>query len=309
MALEVKNTKTANAETLPVLMLVYGAGGSGKTTFGATAPNHLIVDLEGGTKYLKQRGIDANYVNIKSWSDMKDVITLMKDYDTIVIDPLGELMEKLKRHMVALNNKKLVQSDGSPSAAGWGWLKDTLAGYIKILRDSGKHVLIIAHVEEGQDGENMIKRPKVQTKLKEDVVNMLDQTGLMVKVKTDQKDENGDDIYKHMILFDANDDRYVAKDRSDQLGKMVPADFKLLIKAIQGTEVFPWSSDGARERFEAECEETPAEEPADEPAPAEEPQNEPEESEDDGLTVEEVEEAMNPKKTAAKKAEAKKTTK
>jgi len=299
MALEVKNTKTAEAKTLPVLMLVYGAGGVGKTTFGASAPNHLLVDLEGGTKYLKQRGIDANYVNINSWSQMKEVLDLVKDYDTIVIDPLGELMEKLKRHMVKLNNKKLVQSDGSPSAAGWGWLKDTLAGYIKILRDSGKHVLIIAHVEEGQDGDNMIKRPKVQTKLKEDIVNMLDQTGYMIKMKTNEKDENGDDIFKQAILFDANDDRYVAKDRSDQLGNTVPADFSLLIEAIQGTKIFDWSSDKAVERFNAKQEaDKPADEPKDVPAEPQEPQ-------DEGMTEEEVEkleEEMNPKKTAAKKS-------
>lgn len=243
--------KTVNSqEKMPVTFLIYGAGGVGKTTFAATAPKPLIVDCEGGTKYLGSRGIEADVVNIKSWSEMKEVIELMKDYETIVIDPIGELMEKLKRHMIGLRDKKLVQSDGSPTAAGWGWLKDNLRSYLKVLRDSGKHVLIVAHVEEKEDGDRIIKRPLLQTKLSEEIVNMLDAAGYMTRVSGGQDDNGNQQEAKRVILFDADSDKYVAKDRSDQLGNVVEPDFTKIVKAIQGTEVYAWSSELARKRFE-----------------------------------------------------------
>lgn len=248
MSIQIQKT-TEIIEKMPVTLLIYGAGGVGKTTFAATAPKPLIVDCEGGTKYLGKRGIEADVVNIKSWSEMKEVIDLMKDYETIVIDPIGELMEKLKRHMIGLRDKKLTQSDGSPTAAGWGWLKDNLRGYLKILRDSGKHVVIIAHVEEKEDGDHIIKRPLLQTKLSEEIVNMLDAAGYMTRVNGGQDEEGNELDAKRVILFDADSDRYVAKDRSDQLGNVVEPDFSKIVKAIQGTEVFAWSSDEAKARF------------------------------------------------------------
>lgn len=250
MPLEVQKT-TETVEKMPVTMLVYGNGGVGKTTLATTAPNPLLVDCEGGTKYLGKRGIEADVVNIKSWSEMKEVLTIMKDYDTIVIDPIGELMEKLKRHMIGLRDKKLTQNDGSPTAAGWGWLKDNLRSYLKVLRDSGKHVLIIAHVEEKEDGDHMVKRPLLQTKLSEEIVNMLDAVGYMTRVSGGQDEEGNELEAKRVILVDADSDRYVAKDRSDQLNNVIEPDFSKIVKAVQGTEVFAWSSDEAKARFNA----------------------------------------------------------
>ena len=35
-----------------LVMIVYGKGGTGKTTFAASAPKPLILDFENGSKYL-----------------------------------------------------------------------------------------------------------------------------------------------------------------------------------------------------------------------------------------------------------------
>src|SRR3990167_11521670 len=122
-------TKSNDPQAKPsIIMLVYGNGGVGKTTFAATAPKPLLVDCENGSKYFGLRGLELDVAQIRDWSDMKGLFEVAKSgqYETIIIDPIGELMEKLKRFMVNMGDKKLVQSDGSPSMAGWGWLKDTM---------------------------------------------------------------------------------------------------------------------------------------------------------------------------------------
>lgn len=220
-----------------VVMLVYGDGGVGKTTFASTAPAPLLADCENGAKYFGLRGIKGiKIANIERWSDMRDFITEVSkpEYTTVVIDPIGELMEKLKRHMVALGDKKLVQNDGSPSMAGWGWLKATLRDYLKALRDLGKHVIIIAHVEEKDDEGRIVKRPKVETKLSAELVNLVDIVAFMEVVK----DEGGEE--KRILRVDPVSDKFVAKDRTGQLGKIIPPNFTNIVDAIHGNSNYAW---------------------------------------------------------------------
>ena len=81
-----------------IVMIVYSRGGVGKTTFAASSPNTLIFDFENGTKFLGNRGIDVNVVRMNSWfkaSEKPELANLINGYDSIVIDPLGEAMDKL----------------------------------------------------------------------------------------------------------------------------------------------------------------------------------------------------------------------
>lgn len=234
--------KTTDPQAKPsIVMMVYGNGGVGKTTFGSTAPKPLLVDCENGAKYFGLRGINIDVAKIQTWSDMNGLFDIAKsgEYETIIIDPIGELMEKLKRYMVAKGDKKLVQSDGSPSMAGWGWLKDTMRSTLKILRDSGVNLLLIAHTEEKPDEEKLVKRPMIMTKLSEEIVNMVDIVGYMTVINDPEDGE------KRIIIVDPASDKYVAKDRTGQLGKIIPPNFQEIIEACQGTKTFAWSNKNA----------------------------------------------------------------
>lgn len=250
--------KTTDPQAKPsIVMMVYGNGGVGKTTFGSTAPKPLLVDCENGAKYFGLRGINIDVAKIQNWSDMNGLFDIAKsgEYETIIIDPIGELMEKLKRYMVAKGDKKLVQSDGSPSMAGWGWLKDTMRSTLKILRDSGVNLLLIAHTEEKPDEEKLVKRPMIMTKLSEEIVNMVDIVGYMTVINDPEDGE------KRIIIVDPASDKYVAKDRTGQLGKIIPPNFQEIIEACQGTKTFAWSNKNALKADDKE--ETPEDEGTD----------------------------------------------
>ena len=159
-----------------LVMIVYGKGGVGKTTFAATAPGVLILDFENGSKYLGQRGIKAAVVRLSAWlteQDKHELRTEIKKYQTIVVDPLGEAMEKLMDSS-SLNGPKYRQPDGSLTMAGWGEAKKKMRAFIKWLRDTGKNVIIIAHDSEEKDGEQIVHRIQVATKLREELPTIVD---------------------------------------------------------------------------------------------------------------------------------------
>ncbi len=221
------------------VMMVYGEGGVGKSTFASTSDKPLLADCENGTKYFGLRGIKMPVALIEKWQDMNKefLAEARKDqYETIIIDPIGELMDKIKSYMInVLRDNKLVQRDGSPTAAGWGWMKTTFKDYLKILRDCGKNILLIAHIEEKTDEGRIVKRPKIETKIANDIRDMVDVVGYMTNIK----DESGQE--KRIIIVDPGSDRYVAKDRTGQLGKIIEPDFSKIVKACQGTEIYSWS--------------------------------------------------------------------
>ena len=236
MTLKIVNTTSQDFKP-KVNMLVYGNGGVGKTTFSSTSPKPLMADCEGGTKYFGQRGISIPVALISSWSDMKDFLEEAKkpEYETIIIDPLNELMEKLMIFMKTNGGAKNVQADGNPTMAGWGWLKTNLRNYLKVLRDLDKHLLLITHVDESKDDESLIKRPMLMTKLSQEVVNMVDIVAYMTVVKGD------DGKVKRILMVEPESDKYVAKDRSGLLGEIIEPDFQKIVDAIVENKQFAWT--------------------------------------------------------------------
>lgn len=219
-----------------ILMVVYGEGGVGKTTFAATAPKPIIADCENGSKYFGLRGIESDVALIEKWSDMEEFmeVSLTDKYDTIIIDPIGELMEKLITYMINKADSKLVQKDGNPTMAGWGWLKKTMRNFLKVMRDSGKNIIIVAHVQEKDDEGRMVKRPMVATKLASELVNLVDVVGYMTTLSNEEGDT------KRVIMVDPSSDKFVAKDRTGQLGKFIEPDFTKIVDGIRGDKSYPW---------------------------------------------------------------------
>lgn len=229
---------TANPAFKPrVTMLIYGHGGVGKTTVGATAPNPVLLDFEGGSKYFGLRGIGIDVAVINTWADVREAFVKIRDskYESVIIDPIGEAMEKLYNDMIEKKLTKLVQHDGQPTMAGWGYLKDNMRRFIKSFRDMDKHLILIAHVDEKADDEGAIKkRPMIRTKLAQELINLVDMVFYMEVVK----DQNGE--MKRILRCQPNSDKYEAKDRTGQLGELVEPNIGKIIDAIQGNERFAW---------------------------------------------------------------------
>jgi hypothetical protein len=251
---------TSDAQHKPsIVMLVYGQGGVGKSTFASTAPKPIMADCENGAKYFGLRGIKLDVALIEKWDDMHEFYKLVKDggFETVVVDPIGELMEKLMTSIKTSNNKKLVQADGSLTMAGWGEAKDRMRKFIKTFRDLGKHAIFIAHVQEDKDQDSLIKRPKVATKISDELVNLVDIVAFMTFVKDPADPDAG---FQRAFLLDQDTDKYIAKDRTGQFGKYIMnPNFNDMAKEVVNSKV--WSL--KEEPKDQPKTEAPAEKPVD----------------------------------------------
>lgn len=277
--MKIHNTSDSSVKP-SVLMLVYGQGGVGKTTFASTSPKPIIADCENGSKYFGLRGIKVDVATIDTWTDIQEFYKFVKEseHETIIVDPIGELMEKLKIHLVNSKEKKWVQYDGSLTMAGWGEMKERMRNFVKTIKTLNKHMILVAHVEEKEDEGKMIKRPKIMTKMSEELVALVDVVGYMEMVKT--AGPNGEFEDKRIIRVQPSE-KYESKDRTGQLGAIIEPDFKKIINACQGNEVYAWSSEKAKKNTKKE-----------------EPKNEPE------LVSEEDTQVKDTKKSAGSKLNA-----
>lgn len=243
--MKIHNTSDASVKP-SVLMLVYGQGGVGKSTFTATAPKPILADCENGSKYFGLRGIKVDVAQIESWNDIQEFYKFVKEspHETIVVDPIGELMEKLKVFLVNSKEKKWVQYDGSLTMVGWGEMKDRMRQFVKAIRDLNKHMILVAHVEEKDDEGKVIKRPKIMTKMSEELIALVDVVGFMEVVKSINP-QTGEPEDKRIIRVQPSE-KYESKDRTGQLGGIIEPDFSKIINACQGNEVYAWSSDKAK---------------------------------------------------------------
>lgn len=225
--MKVENTQKDYSDVANIIMLVYGVGGVGKTTFASTFPKPLLLDFENGAKYFKQRGIDVDVVRMGNWfskSDKKELAELMDGYETIIFDPIGEMMDKLI-HSDEINGAKYRQGDGSLTMAGWGKVKDNARAVLKWARDLGKHVVLVAHVDEKMDEESLVKRPLIATKISDEIIAMVDIVGYLDMINVDGEE-------KRVVRVNPADKRYIAKDRTGALEAFVKPDFDYIHNQI-----------------------------------------------------------------------------
>lgn len=229
--MEIKNTKDY-PKVANLVILAYGMGGVGKTTFAATFPKPLLLDFENGAKYFGERGIKVDVAVFKDWltvEDKKQLRDALTNYETIIVDPIGEAMEKLINDTTTITGSKNRQSDGSLTAAGWGAVKKEMRNFIKWLRDSGKNVVLIAHVDEKNDDEQLVKRPLIATKLSDEIVTMVDVVGYMRTVEKD-----GETV--RVIQVDGTDSKVISKDRTGKLGKFIKPEYDYIAEMLNAEE-------------------------------------------------------------------------
>lgn len=225
--MQIQNTRDY-PKVASIVMLVYGAGGVGKTTFAATFPKPLLLDFENGAKYFGERGIEVDVAVFKDWltgTDKKELAGVLDKYETIIVDPIGEAMDKVINDTTAISGSKNRQSDGSLTAAGWGEAKKQMRNFVKWLRDSGKHVVLVAHVDEKADDETLVKRPLIATKLSDELITMVDVVGYMRVV-----DRDGETV--RLIQVDGTDSKVISKDRTGKLGKYLKPEFDYLAEQL-----------------------------------------------------------------------------
>lgn len=229
--MQILNTQKDYSDVASMVMLIYGVGGVGKTTMASTFPNPILLDFENGAKYFKQRGINLDVIKMNNWFSIEDktqLVEAVKNYETIILDPIGEAMEKLIKSP-HITGSKYRQSDGSLTIGGWGKAKEDFRIMIKWLRDTGKNVVLVAHVNEKADDDSLVKRPLIATKIVDEIIAMVDIVGYLDIV-------NSEGVEKRILRVNPADKKYIAKDRTGALDNVVKPEFEYIHGLIQSKQ-------------------------------------------------------------------------
>ena len=162
--MQVKKTKDMSMDNIKLKASVYGVAGSGKTTFGATFPNPIFLDMNKGL--LSVRDKDVAYVELytSTFVEIKDALdsAINSEYDSIIIDSMGEISEACMRHILQLNRRT------KPEYSDWDSFFHGMKDFILKIRNCDKHVLCICHegCEKDEGTGRLWYRPAFQGQLR-----------------------------------------------------------------------------------------------------------------------------------------------
>ncbi len=183
----IKKANELNFSNKKISMLLLGRAGCGKSSVAESAPRPLLVDLEDGIDRVEAcyRGdvmtADSSLTDAeKYYSFIKDLTTEdLSNYDTIIIDTLGKLIELLIP-VVIKENPVNAQKDGKTlSLKGYGAISTKVSDFIKLVKSLGKHIIFIAHVTEVNDGEIVKTRVNIPGSTKDKIWDDIDLGGYM----------------------------------------------------------------------------------------------------------------------------------
>lgn len=156
-----------------ITLALYGDPGVGKTTLAFSADKPLLFDFDNGAHRASNR---KDTVRVASWKDV-DALTTddLKPYNTIIVDTAGRMLDCLQADIIA-NDAKMGKA-GVLSQQGWGRLKQRFVAWLKMLNQSGKDVVLIAHGTEKMDGDTVNARLDVQGGSKDEIYKSVDAMG------------------------------------------------------------------------------------------------------------------------------------
>jgi hypothetical protein len=154
-------------------LCIYAQPGIGKTTLAFSAEEPLLLDFDKGAHRASNR---KDIVPVKAWADVE---TLTADdlapYKTIAVDTAGRALDFLSQAIIADDPK--AGRGGALTLQGYGKLKSRFASWLKMLNTLGKDVVLIAHMDEQRNGDDVIERLDVQGGSKGEIYKSVDAMG------------------------------------------------------------------------------------------------------------------------------------
>lgn len=161
-------------EVKQITLAIYAAPGLGKTSTAFTAETPVLFDFDAGA-YRSQFRKDS--VQVASWSEVEAMTESdFAPYKTVAVDTIGRALDSLTAHLIA-KNPKFKGYGGALTLQGYGALKSSFIGWLKLLHSFGKDVILIAHMDEQRDGDNTIERLDVQGGSKNEIYKSADAMG------------------------------------------------------------------------------------------------------------------------------------
>lgn len=172
MALKI--TRASDPITVDRLnMVIYGPPGIAKTSIAFTADAPLLLDFDNGSHRAANR---KDVVRVSEWGDVAGMTAEdLAPFNTIIVDTAGRALDALSVDIIRNNPKH--GRGGALTLQGFGELKSRFGSFLKLLNSFGKDVVLIAHMDEQRNGDDVIERLDVQGGSKGEIYKTADAMG------------------------------------------------------------------------------------------------------------------------------------
>lgn len=166
-------------------LCIYGQPGAGKSSLAFTAESPLLLDFDQGAHRAANR---KDTVRVNAWEDVADMKESdLAPYKTVIVDTAGRALDSLTADIIRRNPK--AGRGGALTLQGYGTLKAEFVAWLKALNSYGKDVVLVAHMDEQRNGDEIIERLDVQGGSKGEIYKAADAMG-RVSVKGGQRTLN-----------------------------------------------------------------------------------------------------------------------
>ena len=220
MAFEIKKSSDKKGKKLNIL--IHSDGALSKLDLVKTLPSDkvIVLNTEDGMLSLSDEAFD--YVDLKNLAEVKMFLKEINDkYEYIVLDTVTELSQTRYTEL------KAKYPDEKQALKIWGDFLNDFSGLFRTLRKANKHVIVNAHTCVKDFRKDGIEKncPNISGKSSQRIVDWFDEVLYLFVDKDD----------KPMFLTQETD-RTVAKDRSEKLEKLEPANLNEVFNKILGTK-------------------------------------------------------------------------
>jgi len=167
----IKSSDPIKVERLNVV--IYAQPGIGKTSLAFTAESPLLLDFDQGAHRAANR---KDTVRVNSWGDVTAISADdLAPYSTVIVDTAGRALDALSADIIRRDAKK--GRGGALTLQGYGSLKAEFIAWLKALNGMGKDVVLIAHMDEQRNGDEIVERLDVQGGSKGEIYKAADAMG------------------------------------------------------------------------------------------------------------------------------------
>lgn len=179
--------KTDVAPERPVIILLYGVAGVGKSSIANTANNPILIDTDKGFDRACTR---VDTIVASNWDDIMADEKLIKDYNTVVIDTAKAVLEDFLIEYVTRLDYKLKTNKQKM----YGSIGEEFKDFVNRRRTENVDIIFVAHAKEKEVKDATFVFPDITGGSKELLIRIADQIGYISMVNN-----------KRIISFDPTD--------------------------------------------------------------------------------------------------------